>query len=89
MNFYLWVAVFILISVAAGLIRILKGPTAADSMLAAQLFGTGGVAILLILAQAMQCRLWWMSPWFMPCWQPSLWPYLSGGNGRGAKRQGR
>jgi multicomponent Na+:H+ antiporter subunit F len=54
MNFYLWVAVFILISVVAGLIRILKGPTAADSMLAAQLFGTGGVAILLILAQAMQ-----------------------------------
>lgn len=54
MNFYLWVAVFILISVVLGLARILKGPTAADSMLAAQLFGTGGVAILLILTHAMQ-----------------------------------
>jgi multicomponent Na+:H+ antiporter subunit F len=54
MNQYLWPALLILISVVVGLIRILKGPTAADRMLAAQLFGTGGVAILLILAQAMQ-----------------------------------
>ncbi len=54
MNHYLWPALLILISVVVGLIRILKGPTAADRMLAAQLFGTGGVAILLILAQAMQ-----------------------------------
>jgi multicomponent Na+:H+ antiporter subunit F len=35
---------------AAGLFRILRGPTAADSMLAAQLFGTTGVGILLLLA---------------------------------------
>ena len=54
MNYYLWPALFILISVVVGLVRILRGPTAADRMLAAQLFGTGGVAILLILAQAMQ-----------------------------------
>jgi multicomponent Na+:H+ antiporter subunit F len=54
MNYYLWAAVFILISVALGLIRILKGPTTADRMLAAQLLGTGGVAILMILAHAMQ-----------------------------------
>ena len=54
MNHYFWIALLILISVVVGLIRILKGPTAADRMLAAQLFGTGGVAILLILAQAMQ-----------------------------------
>jgi multicomponent Na+:H+ antiporter subunit F len=53
-NLYLWLALLILISVAVGLIRIFRGPTAADRMLAAQLFGTGGVAILLILAQAMQ-----------------------------------
>ena len=53
-NHYMWPALLILISVVVGLIRILKGPTAADRMLAAQLFGTGGVAILLILAQAMQ-----------------------------------
>ena len=54
MNHYLWPALLILISVVVGLIRILRGPTAADRMLAAQLFGTGGVAVLLILAQAMQ-----------------------------------
>jgi len=53
-NHYLWPALLILISVVVGLIRIFRGPTAADRMLAAQLFGTGGVAILLILAQAMQ-----------------------------------
>jgi multicomponent Na+:H+ antiporter subunit F len=54
MNYFLWMAVFVLISIVFGMIRILKGPTAADSMLATQLFGTGGVAILLILAHAMQ-----------------------------------
>ena len=43
-----------LVSIALGLIRIMKGPTPADRMLTAQLFGTGGVALLLILAQAMQ-----------------------------------
>ena len=54
MNHYIWPALLILISVVVGLIRILRGPTAADRMLAAQLFGTGGVAVLLILALAMQ-----------------------------------
>jgi multicomponent Na+:H+ antiporter subunit F len=54
MNHYLWMAVLILISVIVGLIRIWKGPTDADRMLAAQLFGTGGVAVLLVLAHAMQ-----------------------------------
>jgi multicomponent Na+:H+ antiporter subunit F len=32
--------------------RVLRGPTLADSMLAAQLFGTTAVALLLLLAQA-------------------------------------
>jgi multicomponent Na+:H+ antiporter subunit F len=54
MNFYLWMALLILISVIVGLIRVWKGPTDADRMLAAQLFGTGGVAIVLMLALAMQ-----------------------------------
>ncbi len=35
-----------------GLFRILRGPTPSDRMLAAQLFGTTGVAILLLLAEA-------------------------------------
>ena len=46
----LWVAFFLLLNVIAGLGRVLRGPTPADSMLAAQLFGTTGVAILLLLA---------------------------------------
>jgi multicomponent Na+:H+ antiporter subunit F len=54
MNHYLWMALLILISVIAGLVRVWKGPTDADRMLAAQLFGTGGVAIVLVLALAMQ-----------------------------------
>ena len=49
---YLAVAVFLMLNIAAGLLRILRGPTAADRMLAAQLFGTTGVAILLLLAEA-------------------------------------
>ena len=54
MSYYFWVAGIILVSVMVGLLRILRGPTEADRMLAAQLFGTGGVAILLILAHAMR-----------------------------------
>jgi len=45
---------FLLLSVAAGLIRILIGPTAADRMMAAQLFGTCGVAILLLMAKGFE-----------------------------------
>lgn len=49
-----WVAaIILLISLLAGLIRIVLGPTPADRMLAAQLFGTTGVALLLVLAEAM------------------------------------
>ncbi|MDP1691018.1 MAG: monovalent cation/H+ antiporter complex subunit F [Burkholderiaceae bacterium] len=43
---------FLLLNIAAGLARILRGPTVADRMLAAQLFGTTGVAALLLLAEA-------------------------------------
>lgn len=43
---------FLMLNIAAGLARIVRGPTAADRMLAAQLFGTTGVAVLLLLAEA-------------------------------------
>ena len=43
-------AAVLLISIAAGLWRVLRGPTRADRMLAVQLFGTTGAAILLLLA---------------------------------------
>lgn len=40
----------LLLSMLAGLWRVLRGPTRADRMLAAQLFGTTGVAILVLMA---------------------------------------
>lgn len=48
---YVGLAAFLLLTIVASLIRILRGPTAADRMLAAQLFGTTGVATLLLLAE--------------------------------------
>lgn len=49
----LGVALFLLLNLAAGLWRVMRGPTAADRMLAAQLFGTTAVAVLLLLAEGM------------------------------------
>jgi len=43
--------VCLLASLVLGLVRIWRGPGFADRMLAAQLFGTTGVAILLVLAE--------------------------------------
>ncbi|TVR08711.1 MAG: multiple resistance and pH regulation protein F [Salinarimonadaceae bacterium] len=45
-------AAFLLLSVAGGLIRVLRGPDAADRIMAVQLIGTSGVAVLLLLAAA-------------------------------------
>ena len=45
-------AALVLVTVAAGLLRILRGPADADRMMAAQLLGTGGSATLLLLAAA-------------------------------------
>jgi len=52
---YQTVALFLLLTLVAGLWRILRGPTSADRMLAAQLFGTTAVACVLLLAQAFDC----------------------------------
>lgn len=42
-------SVFLLCTVLAGLVRVARGPTLADRMLVAQLFGTTGVTVLLVL----------------------------------------
>lgn len=48
---FLTIAVLVLlVSLLLGLIRVWRGPGAADRMLAAQLFGTTGVGIVLLLA---------------------------------------
>ena len=51
-EFLLGAAGFVLATVALGLLRILRGPAEADRMMAAQLLGTGGVAVLVLLAVA-------------------------------------
>lgn len=44
----------LLLTLVGGLVRALRGPTLEDRMLAVQLLGTGGVALLLLLAIALQ-----------------------------------
>ncbi len=56
---YLGMAVLLLTTIVIGLLRILRGPTAADRMLAAQLFGTTTVAILLLLGEATNDQALW------------------------------
>jgi multicomponent Na+:H+ antiporter subunit F len=45
-------ALFLLLNLLAALIRAARGPTLADRMLAALLFGSTGVGVLLLLAYA-------------------------------------
>jgi multicomponent Na+:H+ antiporter subunit F len=52
-DFLLAAAGFVLATVAVGLVRILRGPGDADRIMAAQLLGTGGIATLLLLSEAM------------------------------------
>jgi multicomponent Na+:H+ antiporter subunit F len=49
-EFLICAALFVLATVALGLVRILRGPDNADRMMAAQLLGTGGIAVLLLSA---------------------------------------
>ncbi len=48
------VVVFLLLNLVAGLWRVYTGPSAADRMLSALLFGSTTVAVLLVLAQWQQ-----------------------------------
>jgi len=49
-NFLLGMTGFVLLTVAIGLVRIMRGPGDTERMMAGQLLGTGGVAVLLLLA---------------------------------------
>ena len=51
-DFLLAAAGLTLLTVAVGLARVLYGPGEADRIMAAQLFGTGGIAALLLIASA-------------------------------------
>lgn len=52
--FFIIVCVFLLLNIALGLLRVWRGPTVADRLLTTQLFGTIGMAILMILAGYLQ-----------------------------------
>ena len=49
---YLLVATGLLLTIAVALWRIARGPDPADRMMAAQLVGTSGIAVILLLAAA-------------------------------------
>jgi len=51
-DFLLTSSGFVLAMVAVGLVRVLRGPANADRMMAAQLLGTGGIAVLLLMGAA-------------------------------------
>ena len=52
MQTILWpLTLFLLVNLLAGVWRALRGPTAADRLLLAQLFGTTAVAMLLLQAR--------------------------------------
>lgn len=49
-------ALFLLLNLVGGVVRVARGPAEEDRMLAAQLFGTTGVATLLLIAEASSAR---------------------------------
>lgn len=49
-DFLIVAACFVLTMVALGLARILRGPSDADRVMAAQLLGSGGIAALMLIA---------------------------------------
>lgn len=53
-EFLLAAAVFVLATVAAGLVRVLRGPGEADRIMAVQLLGTGGIGVLLLVSEAIE-----------------------------------
>jgi len=55
-EFLLAAAGLILLTVAIGLVRILAGPANVDRTMAAQLLGTGGISVLLLVAAATGAR---------------------------------
>ncbi len=51
-EFLLSMAAFVVLMVALGLVRVARGPGYADRMMAAQLLGSGAIAVLLLFGTA-------------------------------------
>jgi multicomponent Na+:H+ antiporter subunit F len=52
--FFLGAAVFVLLTLLLSLLRVFRGPTPVDRILAAQLMGTTGVAVQLLLGTGLK-----------------------------------
>lgn len=50
---FLTLALVLLVTMTAGLVRVVIGPTPADRMMAAQLLGTSGIGVLALLSPAL------------------------------------
>jgi multicomponent Na+:H+ antiporter subunit F len=50
----LGVMLVLMVSITVGLVRVAIGPTPSDRMMAAQLMGTSGIGVLLLLAQVVE-----------------------------------
>jgi multicomponent Na+:H+ antiporter subunit F len=51
--FYIGIAFFLLLNVLVGLARVIRGPAPADRLLGVLLFGSTGVAVMLLLAEGL------------------------------------
>lgn len=51
-TFLLFASIIVMLTITIGFVRVLLGPSKADRMVAAQLFGTAGVAWILLFAYA-------------------------------------
>jgi multicomponent Na+:H+ antiporter subunit F len=49
-GFLAWAALALMLTLLLGLVRVMRGPSLADRIMAAQLLGTTGVGLLLLLA---------------------------------------
>jgi multicomponent Na+:H+ antiporter subunit F len=47
---FLWALVLLLLSIGGAMLRVMVGPHPADRMMGAQLVGTGGIAVLVLMA---------------------------------------
>jgi multicomponent Na+:H+ antiporter subunit F len=55
-TFVLVIALVLMASIAVGLVRVAVGPTPSDRMMAAQLMGTSGIGVTLLLAPVVEVR---------------------------------
>lgn len=58
-TFYLILLLFLLLNMGAAMVRVWRGPTTADRLMTAQLFGSTGVALLLVMGEWMQVPVLW------------------------------